>query len=608
MKLLLLWLLPITVLAHDGPTPSIHYSFDKRFLKETSLIAQQGPDLPLDAGKIVPGNHGLAFTGTQPALAAPLDNLKPPAKTFTLTAWASIHQGTKYGNLLGIIEDNGGHEKGWMLGYNDSHFQVFLSTEKTDDGDGKIIALHSKQPYKKNTFYHLAATYDGEELALFINGKKDNSTTLPGGAILYPAKPRVTVAGYLDSDESHPFLGEIISAQVFEDVATEKWLSQEFLHNADFVNQKPQDVSAHQPLLSVVSPYLQFATTTGITVMWETSKPSTGILHYGETSECPQSLPPSRNKQIHEIRIENLKPGTQYFYRTTSDAKGVDAPQLLSSEVRTFQTDAGPGTPIAFAIISDTQGNPAVSGKLAQMAWAHRPNFLLHPGDLVSTGGNKSHWVEHYFKSMEPLISRVPFYSVLGNHEQNSANYYNYVSLPEPEYFYSYTYGDIRFFMIDTNKKCDPKSEQYLWLEKQLKASTSTWNILCHHHPAYTSDENDYGELWKTNQSTRGDLNARHLADLAHLHKVDIIWNGHIHSYERTWPLQGNRAVQKGTVHLITGGGGGGLETPGPFRTSFSNTVRHGHHYAMVWVNGTTLEYKAYDLEGRLFDTLTIQK
>jgi hypothetical protein len=67
-------------------------------------------------------------------------------------------------------------------------------------------------------------------------------------------------------------------------------------------------------------------------------------------------------------------------------------------------------------------------------------------------------------------------------------------------------------------------------------------------------------------------------------------------------------APGNGTVYMVTGGGGGGLETPGPIRPFFQNTVKRGHHFCYVAVNGTTLEMKAYDLEGRLFDTLTIQK
>lgn len=59
---------------------------------------------------------------------------------------------------------------------------------------------------------------------------------------------------------------------------------------------------------------------------------------------------------------------------------------------------------------------------------------------------------------------------------------------------------------------------------------------------------------------------------------------------------------------MITGGGGGGLETAGPYRPSFQNNVKHGHHYCLVAVNNETLEFKAFDLEGRLFDAVKIEK
>ena len=196
---------------------------------------------------------------------------------------------------------------------------------------------------------------------------------------------------------------------------------------------------------------------------------------------------------------------------------------MIESEVATFQTACKPETPFAFAVISDTQDNPAVSGPVAELAWAQRPNFLLHPGDLVSQGRMSDDWIDEFFASMHPLISRVPFYPVLGNHEQNAKNYFDYMSLPEPEYFYKFTYGNAEFFMIDSNRKVNPGSEQFKWLDKSLGESNAVWKFVCHHHPPFSSDENDYGDLWKTNRSTRGDLRVRELVPLYEKHHVDIV-------------------------------------------------------------------------------------
>jgi 3',5'-cyclic AMP phosphodiesterase CpdA len=163
--------------------------------------------------------------------------------------------------------------------------------------------------------------------------------------------------------------------------------------------------------------------------------------------------------------------------------------------------------------------------------------------------------------------------------------------------------------MIDTNQKVNPGSVQYIWLEKELANSDATWKFVCHHHPPYSSDENDYGNLWKTNQGNHGDLRARELVPLYEKYGVDIVWNGHIHSYERTWRLLRGKAVQSGgPFYMITGGGGGGLETPAPTRPFFQNNVRRGHHYVMVHINGGTLEMKAFTIDDRLFDYHKIEK
>jgi 3',5'-cyclic AMP phosphodiesterase CpdA len=242
------------------------------------------------------------------------------------------------------------------------------------------------------------------------------------------------------------------------------------------------------------------------------------------------------------------------------------------------------------------------------MMWLQRPNFIVVPGDLVDTGPNKRQWTEEFFPGMQPLVSRVAFFPVLGNHEQNARHYYDYMSLPDPEYYYTFKYGNAQFFMLDSNKEVGPESEQYRWLEKELAASKAVWKFVSYHHPSYSSDEDDYGDLWR-GKSEWGDLRLRPLSKLYDQYGVDIVWNGHIHSYERSWPLVDDKPVERGgTIYLVTGGGGGGLETAGPIKPYFQNTVKHGHHYCRVGVNGRTLEFKAFDFEGRLFDTLSIEK
>ncbi|MBK8001302.1 MAG: metallophosphoesterase, partial [Verrucomicrobia bacterium] len=81
--------------------------------------------------------------------------------------------------------------------------------------------------------------------------------------------------------------------------------------------------------------------------------------------------------------------------------------------------------------------------------------------------------------------------------------------------------------MIDSNKDCGPGSEQYRWLEKALARSRATWKFTAHHHPIFSSDENDYGDHWKgrpTEPFTYGDTNVQRLVPLYEKYGVDISW------------------------------------------------------------------------------------
>jgi hypothetical protein len=230
--------------------------------------------------------------------------------------------------------------------------------------------------------------------------------------------------------------------------------------------------------------------------------------------------------------------------------------------------------PWAFAVIGDTQRNPEVTRKCADGAFSKRPNFLLHCGDVVDDGFAKHQWLNDLFEPCSNLMSQIPTFPVIGNHEKDSHWYYDYFSLPKPEYYYTFHYGNAQFFMIDSNRPLAPGTPQYEWLEKELAASKSVWKFTCHHHPCFSSDENDYGDHHKGPAGTKfgiGDANARQVIPLYEKYGVDIAFNGHIHLYERTWPIFEMAINQKKGVRYITsGGGGGGLEQAAPQRTWFN--------------------------------------
>ena len=174
-------------------------------------------------------------------------------------------------------------------------------------------------------------------------------------------------------------------------------------------------------------------------------------------------------------------------------------------------------SPYAFAIA--IQGNPKVSKQIAELAWGQRPSFLLHPGDLVSTGKNRDHWLKHFFPGMRPLINHVPFYPVLGNHEQNAKHYYDYVSLPDPEYYYAFDFGNARFFMVDTNQKVD-RIPPIQVVGEGISASKAKWKFVATIIRPILRRER-LRKLMESNKKTR--TQGPELVPLYEKHGVDLV-------------------------------------------------------------------------------------
>ena len=319
-----------------------------------------------------------------------------------------------------------------------------------------------------------------------------------------------------------------------------------------------------------------------------------------------------RPTTLHEFVIRDLEPGTKYFYSMDAVATVGGREQVdLSSDVRSFRTAPTPGPnsgAFTFAVIGDTQTHGDVTQRVAALAFEERPNFVLHCGDLVETGSTRKDWTETFFPSMRPLIEHAPLVPVLGNHEQDAQLYYDLMSLPQPERWYSLRYGNAEFFMLDGNRSLEDSSEQLEWLKRALGESEATWRFAVIHQPPYTSDADDYGETSEST-STRGDLNVQNILPVLELYGVDICFSGHVHDYERTFPILAGKAVpyrEGGIIYVTSAGGGGSLEDFDATNTWFGRKKARRHHFVHVSILGDELEMQTMDEDGRLFDSFTV--
>ncbi len=584
--------------------PVLHWVFDP-----TSVVGNTVTDRAASVKSVIRGTakvgetSGLEIHDLDGGVLA-FDRRKPrrdllPTEAFTAAAWVRVDRTTRQGAVLALVRGRSDFRKGIVLGYAHQHFHFGLSTVDADDGYGKFSVVRAKTAFTPGRWYHVAATYDGQAMQLFVNGELAGLSRAQSGPIQAPAGP-LWLGRYQDDEVDTALDGALREVALYKECLDLEAIRAEYRKRQRLAEAPAIDVGPS----FVIEPYLQFPTRESLTVMWETTVPGTSQVRYGSSLPLKEQAAGKGDVLIHEVPLRGLRPESKYFYQTiTTDASG----RTLTSPVLTGLTAVEPESAFSFALIGDTQKNPKITGKLARLMWDRRPHFVVHLGDVVDSGPDKKEWVEELFRPSAELLSRVPVLPCIGNHEKDHPNYYRYFSLPAPKYYYRYSYGNADFFVLDTNRSVRPDSEQYQWLDRELSKSTARWKFAYHHHPAYSSDDNDYGDAWK-GPSTLGDVKVRPLTALYEKYHVDVAMNGHIHLYERTWPIRAGKVDPAGVVYLTSGGGGGHLENFGPTPAFFKAQSRVDHHYCYVTIHGGTLQLKAFDQNNILFDSFELKK
>ena len=557
---------------------------------------------------VVAGTHGIRLSGdrTPFVVSRRMENgLEAfPRDHVTLEGWISIDRPSAWGGIIGAIQDNGTAETGIVLGYREDRPFFAVSSEGVEDVDGRMTYLVGRTPLVIGKWHHLVGTYDGVSMKLFLDGEFVAESREQSGPVRFSGDEPFVIGGYFDQDEDFGLDGRLREVSVLSEALDAEKIRRRFERQRELASLPPE---VDTTLEWDVPPFLCWPAVDAMSIVVEVSVPSAvSVVVREEDGEVAATVSRQTPATLHDVRVDGLSPNTKYFYQVVAEGFG----QRIESDLKTFRTSAGRGDPFTFVAIGDTQSQPAVVKRIADLAYETRPNLLVHAGDLVSTGGNRRHWTDHFFPNMRPLIERVPIMPVLGNHEQDASLYYEYMSLPEPERWYAFSYGDADFFMIDGNRSLGDQSEQIDWLESALAASDAEWKFAVLHQPPWTSDSDDYGDTF-VGGSRRGDPNARNITSLLEEHGVDICFSGHVHDYERTFPLIGDEVVpwdEGGVIYVTTAGGGGSLENFDPANTVFGHRKARRHHLVYCGIHDGILEFQAMDEQGRLFDVLTLDK
>ena len=354
-------------------------------------------------------------------------------------------------------------------------------------------------------------------------------------------------------------------------------------------------------------PYLMQTTTDSTVIMWESTESCFGEIAYGTSPDAlDNKVSHEGESQIHSVRLENLQPDTRYYYTASACDK--------TTETLSFWTALKPGSPTIFTVWGDSRSYPERAQMVVESMKPHNPHFNLHTGDVVTNGKEEEQWTDEFFDPLRTLGHSVPTFIALGNHEKNSEHFYKRVDYPKPlpgtatnGSMYSLSYGNVFLLVINTNGiffpiDIDPENvienEVSLWIREQMAseaAQKATWRIAAGHEPGYSESWSPGSCHYDGNAGVR-DWFMPLLAE----HHFHAYFAGHTHTYER--------GMVNGVLHVISGGGGAGLDD---WCVDFQDVtvMASVFHYLVIKAGCNTLTMEAFYAPGAItpFDAVTLK-
>ncbi|HYD47940.1 MAG TPA: metallophosphoesterase family protein, partial [Terriglobales bacterium] len=393
-----------------------------------------------------------------------------------------------------------------------------------------------------------------------------------------------------------------------------------------------------------------------MTVLWWTDVAGDSTVEYGTTTSLGSSANVAQAASCevgaagtcHRIDLTGLLPGTRYYYQLRTNGAVVQATSP-SIYFTTSKLSSDTST-LSFAVVGDFGQGTSQEQQIANRIDADDAPLLFTVGDNAYQNGSQTDWDVRVLAYYASPLKRMVFLPTLGNHDlgSNSNGGANWASsaeilmlalptmAPEPERYFAYESGDALFLSLDSDDCNDGtcNATQINWIDNTLAASDHKWKFVFLHHAPY-SCANGLASFGSDSRVKNA------WGPLFEKYRVDVVFTGHDHLYERTRFIDDFRATGGsgsdglGTYYVLTGGGGASLDDNasadggGPYRQPLfgsktycpflANNCPGGpgggycsldvYQYARAEiVDNQVLTVEAVNTGGNVFDTLVIDK
>ena len=296
---------------------------------------------------------------------------------------------------------------------------------------------------------------------------------------------------------------------------------------------------------------VRFGTSTNLTVADEVAGSSEDI-------EGTKNTTINDDYYSNKVTVTGLKENTTYYYQVMKNGDWTE-PEIYQTKSFSDFSFLYVGDPQIGASSGQIDSEDTVMGgtdeepnnfnarndsynwnKVLKGAVKNHPDvsFMVSAGDQVNDGTSEAEYAGYL--SAEPLAS-LPVATTIGNHDSGSAQYSYHYNNPNAmadttdatnagtDYYYRY--GNTLFIVLDTNNYNCADHEKTI--EKAVNENKdATWRVVTFHQDIYGSgyDHSDSDGIVLRTQ----------LTPLMDEYDIDVVLQGHDHTYSRTYQLEGD--------------------------------------------------------------------
>jgi len=342
-------------------------------------------------------------------------------------------------------------------------------------------------------------------------------------------------------------------------------------------------------------PYLIEPGETSLLIRWEIDRMSDYKVEYGLNTKKTKQINltyrgTKSNAHLYEAKLPDLRPNSVYCYR-------LDLPG--NNKWFKIRTYADNQENLTFVAMGDSRSNPEIFAKIMSASEGTNPDLIISMGDLVENGGKYEQWNDFYFSVIHGIAESTPIVSTLGDHEGEGDDgelfrYFLRDNQPVDKQWFSFDYGSAHFISLDYRY---PESKEMIdWFINDIISSSKKWNFVYMHRPCYNLG--GHASAW--GRGTWPELFSKY--------KIDIVFAGHSHLYERFYPVKPSDDSGALPVTYITSGGAGAELYEVVKNESVLASSESVNHSIKVLIAGDTLKLQTIRMDGSTLDKLLIIK